>query len=99
MFWLRYYKMVQRLYKKLTLGLKSHMRNLYNFRQAAESPKSWNLMGYFCPKKYIPSAKTYTEDLSNITFNYLCEDSPNDLSHFWNHKSFFTTQPLYIFLA
>ena len=51
-------------------GFKNY-RNLSNFRQALESPKSWNLMG-FCPKKYIPSAKTYTVDLSNITFNYLC---------------------------
>ena len=74
-------------------------RNLNNLRQAVESPKSWNLMG-FSPKKYIPSAKTlYTVDLSNITFNYLCVDSPNYLCHFWNHKSFFTTQLLCIFLA
>ena len=50
-------------------------------------------------KKHIPSAKTYTDDLSNITFNYLCENSPNTLCHFWNHESFFTTQFLYIFLA
>ena len=78
-------------------GFKNY-RNLNNFRQAVESPKSWNLMG-FCPKKYIPSAKTYTVDLSNITFNYLCVDSPNYLCHFWNHKSFFTTQLLCIFLA
>ena len=29
-------------------------------------------------QKYIPSAKIlYGEDLSNITFNYLCENSPN----------------------
>ena len=74
-------------------------RNLNNFRQAVESPKSWNLMG-FCPKKYIPSAKTlYTVDLFNITFNNLCVDSPNYSCHFWNHKSFFTTQLLCIFLA
>ena len=34
-------------------------------------------------KKLIPSAKTlYTEDLSNIFFNYLCENSPNYLCHF-----------------
>ena len=78
-------------------GFKNY-RNLNNFRQAVESPKSWNLMG-FCPKKYIPSVKTYTVDLSNITFNYLCVDSPNYLCHFWNHKSFFTTQLLHIFLA
>ena len=49
------------------------------------------------PKKYIPSAKTLcTEDLSNITFNYQCE---NFLCHFQNHKSFFTAQVLSIFLA
>ena len=74
-------------------------RNLDNFRQAVESPKSWHLMG-FSPKKYIPSPKrSYTVDLSNITFNYLCVDSPNYLCHFWNYKSFFTTQLLCIFLA
>ena len=50
-------------------------------------------------KKYIPSAKTlYTEDLFNITFN-CCENSPNFSCHFWNHKSFFTTQLVCIFLA
>ena len=77
MFWLRYSKVVQSLYKKLTPGLKNHMRNLDNFIEEVDSPKSLNLMGYFCPKKNIPSAKTYTEDLSNITFNYLRENSPN----------------------
>ena len=35
--------------QKLTIGFKNHMRNMRNFRQAVESPKSWNLMG-FCPK-------------------------------------------------
>ena len=48
----------------------------------------------------MPSAKTlYTEDLSNITFNYLCENAPNYLCHFCNHNSLFTTQLLCIFLA
>ena len=51
-------------------------------------------------KKYIPSAKAlHTEDLSNITFNYLSEKSPNSVCHFLNHKSFFTTQLLCICLA
>ena len=37
--------------------------------------------GPLLSKKYIPSAKTlYTEDLSNITFNY-CENSPNSLCY------------------
>ena len=40
----------------------------------------------------------YTEDLSNITFNY-CEYSPNFLCYFWNHKSFFTAQLISIFSA
>ena len=91
MFWLRYYKMVPSLYQKPTPGLKNHMRNLDNYRQAVESPKSWNFV-----QNCIPSATTYTEDLSDITFNFLHENSPNDLCHFWNHMSFFTTQPLYI---
>ena len=39
--------------------------------------------GLLLPPKYIPSAKTlYTESLSNITFNYLCENSANSLCHF-----------------
>ena len=42
--------MVQSLYKRLCPGLKNHMRILDNFKQAVESPKSWNLMGCFCPK-------------------------------------------------
>ena len=48
---------------------------------------------------YIPSAKTYTEDLSYITFNYLSENSPNSLCHFWNQKSVFTTQLVRIILV
>ena len=51
-------------------------------------------------KNYILSTKTlYTDDdLSHITFNYLCENSPNYLCQFWNHKSFFTTPLLCIFM-
>ena len=79
-------------FKYSKTGFKNY-RNLNNFRQAVESPKSWNLMS-FCPKKYIPSAKV---DLSNIAFNYLCVDSPNYLCHIWNHKAFFATQLLCIF--
>ena len=54
--------------------------------------------GLHLSKNSIPSSKTFT-DLSNITFNYLCENSPNSLCHFWNHKSFFTTQLVYIILV
>ena len=42
--------MVRSIYKKPTPGLKNHMRNLCNFKQAVESPKSWRLMGYCYPK-------------------------------------------------
>ena len=73
--------------------------DLSHFRQA-ESPKSWNLGGKFLSKNYILSAKTlYTEDFSNITFNYLPENSPIFLCHFWKHKSFFTTPLIWFFLA
>ena len=56
-------------------------------------------MGYVCRKKNIPSAKTYKEYLSNITFNYLREYSPNSLCHILNHQSFLTTQLHCIFLV
>ena len=84
--------------QNLTPGFKTHMRNLENIRQALEIPEILNLMGRFCPKinlskKYIPSAKTlYTEGL---TFNYLCENSPNYLCHY---IIFHATIPLH-FLA
>ena len=86
--------------QKLTPGFKNH-RNLDNFRQAVERPKTWNLMATFAQeihlsKTYIPSAKTNTEDLSNIIFNYLCENLPNDLCQFWSHKSFFSSVFLWL---
>ena len=34
-----------------------------------------------------------------MTFNYLCENLPNSLRHFWNHKSFFATKLVCIILA
>ena len=55
--------------------------------------------GLHLSKNYIPSPITLFTDLSNIAFNYLCENPPNSLCHFWNHKSFFTTQLVYIILA
>ena len=69
----------------------------------ATSDKQWKVqkVEIWCSfsKKYIPSAKIlYAEDLFNITFHYLCENSLNYLFHFLNHQSFFTTQPL-LFLA
>ena len=88
--------------QKLTPGFKSRMRNLDNFRQVMETPKSWNLVGCFCPKinlskKYIPLAKIlYTQDL---TFNYLCENSKllMSLYHISRHNSsvFFSSNTTY----
>ena len=63
--------------QKLTPGFKNGMRNLYNFRQAVESPKKLKFDGLFLSRKYTPSAKTYAEDLLNINFNYLYENSAN----------------------
>ena len=82
--------------QKLTLNFKNQMRNLNNFGQVVESPKCWNLMSYFCPKNTFLQLKSYTEDLSTL-LSTTC--SPNPLRNFWNHKSFFTTQLLCVFLA
>ena len=66
------------------------------------SNKQWKVQklkfnGLHLSKHYIPLAKTYTEDLSNITFNYICENSANSLCHFWNHVIFHDTTHLYYF--
>ena len=37
------------------------MRNFYNFRQAVESPKSWNWMGYICLKTTCLHLKHYLQ--------------------------------------
>ena len=50
-------------------------------------------------KKYILSAKIYVDDLPHITFKHLFKSSPSSSCNIWNHKSFFTTQLLCIFLA
>ena len=86
--------------QKLTPGFKNH-RNLNKFKQEwkVQNRKSWNLID-LCPKsKFLQLKHVHTEDLSNITFNYLCKNLPNYWCHSWNDKSFFTTQLLCIFLA
>ena len=88
MFRMRYYKMVQSLYKKLTPGLKNHMSNLHNYRQAVESPKSWNLIGYFCPKNaFLQLSIPLYRGFIQHYFQLLAWKFTNDLSHFWNHFS------------
>ena len=45
-----------------------------NKKKNSGKSKKLKLDGLLLSKKYIPSAKIlYTKDLSNITFNYLCE--------------------------
>ena len=105
MFQLRYYKLVQSLYKnwllvsKITQGIWTTSYKQWK----VQNVEIWwvtFVQKIHLSKKYIPSAKRlYTEDLSNITFNYLCENSPNSLCHFWNHKLFFRTQLVCIILA
>ena len=86
------------LIQKLAPGFKNHMRNLDNFRQTVERPKSWNSMGYICLKPTFLQLK-HVHKIFLTTFNYLCENSPNSLCRFWNQKSFFTTLLIYIILA
>ena len=40
----------EKFIRKMTPDFKNNMRNPANSRQAVDSPKSWNSMGYFCPK-------------------------------------------------
>ena len=87
--------MVQNLYKNQLLVSQIIWR-IWITSESSGKPKKLKFNGLHLSKKYIPSAKTYTEDLSNIIFSYLCENSPNSLRHFWNYKSFFTTQLLCI---
>ena len=56
------------------------MKNLDNLRKQWKAQKVEIHWPTFV-QKYIPSAKTYTEDLSNVIFSYLCENSPNSVRH------------------
>ena len=77
-----YYKMVQNLYKSWLLFSKI-IWGIWIISDKHWKSKKLKFNGLHLSKKYIPSAKTlYTKDLSNITFNYLCENSPSSLSHF-----------------
>ena len=60
--------------QKLTLG---------QLQTGSRKTEKLKFDGLLLSKKYILSAKLlYAEDLSNIIFNYLCENSPNYLCHF-----------------
>ena len=83
-------------YTKTYSGFQKSHEEFGQLQTSSEKFKKLKFDGLLLSKKYIPSTKKLsTEDLSNITFNYFYENSPN----FWNHKSFFKTQILCIFLA
>ena len=66
------------LVSKITWGIWTTSNKQWKVQKV----ESWWARYYFCPKTTL-----YTEDLSNITFNCLCENS------------FFTTRLFYIFLV
>ena len=90
MFYLRYYKMVQSSYKKLTPGFKNHMRNLDNFRQAVEIP---NLTGCFCLKnaflqlKYIQRIYLTLLSTTCVKIHQIIHVLFETISHFLRHSS------------
>ena len=49
------------MYAKLTPDSKNHMKKLDNFRQAVESLKSWNSLGYICLKTTYIHLKHYLQ--------------------------------------
>ena len=77
------------------------MRNLDNFRQALESPESWNSMGYICPKNTFLQVKHYIQRiyLPLLSTTYVKIHQIPYICQFWNHKSFFTTQLVCIILV
>ena len=60
--------------QKRTLDFKNHMTNFDNFSQAVESPKSWNSMGYICPKNTFLQLKHYMQMiyLTLLSTTYVC---------------------------
>ena len=64
------------------------MMNLGNFRQAVKCPKTWNSMGYFCPKNTFLQLKDYIQRI--ITLLSTTHQIP--FMSFLNHKSFFSTK-------
>ena len=81
-----------KFYTKTDSWFQKSLEEFGQLQRSSRKSKMLKFDGLLLSKKDIPSAKAYTDDLSNITFNYLCENSPNSLCHFWNQKSFFTTQ-------
>ena len=84
--------------QKLIPGFQNHMRNLDNFRQAVESPKSWNSMGYICLKTTFFHLKHYLQIYLTLlsTTSVKIHQIPYAI---FETMSFFTTQLIYIILG
>ena len=84
-----------KIYTKTNSWFQKSHEEFGQLQKSSGKSKNLKLDGLLLSKKHIPSAKTlYKEDLLNLLST---TRSPNSLNHFWNHKSFFTTQLLYIF--
>ena len=70
-----------KLIQKLTPGFKNHMRDLENFRQAVESAKSRNSMGYFCPRN------TFLQSTACVKIHQILYAIFKTISHFSRHNS------------
>ena len=105
-FKLRYYiQNGAKFLQKLTPGFKNHMRNLGNIRQAVESPKNWNLMGYFCPKNtllqlehYLPKINYFQLLVWKFTKLFMSFLKPY-ITHFSRHSSFVFFLPKHCILS
>ena len=97
--------MMQNLYKNDSWFQKSH-EEFEQLQTTRGRSKKLKFDGPLLSKKYILPAKTLnTEDLSNITFNYLCEHSLNSLvifetmSQFSRHNYVFKVQIFRLYTA
>ena len=90
----------------VTPGVKNHMRNLDNFRQAVASPKSWHLMDYFlCPKNTFLQLKQNMPKIYLTLLSATCVKIHQityvifeTISHFsWHNSCIFLAQTLYTF--
>ena len=82
-FKLRYYTYTKwcKVFTKLNSWFRKSHEEFGERQRGSGKSKKLSFYALLLPKKYIPSARTlHTYDLSNITFNYLCENSPNYLS-------------------
>ena len=91
--------------QKLTPGFRHHMRNLDNFRQAVESPKSLNSMGYFWLKNTCLQLKYYTQRIYLTLLSTTCVKIHQityvifeTINHFYDttHLYFFNSNITYV---